>query len=48
MSTTKASETLADQTVSNWLKDLRMECYKKNLEDYDTIKVWSKHIKLAS
>ncbi len=26
-------------TVSSWLKDLRMECYKKQLEDFDTIKV---------
>ena len=26
-------------TISTWLADLHMECYKKNLENYDTIKV---------
>ena len=26
-------------TVSSWLAELRMECYKKHLEDYETIKV---------
>ena len=25
--------------VSHWLAELRMECYKKNLENFDTVKV---------
>ena len=25
--------------VTSWLAELHMECYKKNLEDYDTVKV---------
>lgn len=28
-----------NKAVSRWLADLRMECYKKNLENYDTVKV---------
>jgi len=26
-------------TIEGWLADLHMECYKKQLEDFDTIKV---------
>ena len=26
-------------SISSWLAELRMECYKKHLEDFDTIKV---------
>ena len=26
-------------SVSHWLAELRMECYKKNLENFDTVKV---------
>lgn len=33
---TVAPDTLS---ISRWLADLRMECYKKQLEDFDTIKV---------
>lgn len=31
--------TLDNLPISTWLSDLHMECYKKNLEDYDTIRV---------
>ena len=34
--TTKAAENL---DISSWLAELHMECYKKHLEDYETIKV---------
>lgn len=38
---TTATSRAADDSlaVSSWLADLRMECYKKNLENYDTVKV---------
>ena len=26
-------------SVSRWLAELHMECYKKNLEHFDTVKV---------
>ena len=36
--TTKA-ELLEVTSVSRWLAELRMECYKKNLENFDTVQV---------
>ncbi len=36
MTTATTDDSLA---VSSWLANLRMECYKKNLENYDTVKV---------
>lgn len=35
--TTKAEP--LEMSLSSWLAELRMECYKKNLENFDTIKV---------
>ena len=40
MTTTKAPDPhLENLEVSSWLTDLHMECYKKHLEGYETIKV---------
>ena len=36
--TTKAADSLS-LDISSWLAELHMECYKKPLEDYQTIKV---------
>ena len=36
---TKAGVPLERTPISDWLEELHMECYKKNLEDYETIKV---------
>ena len=32
---------LKSLSISSWLAELHMECYKRNLENYDTIKVSS-------
>ena len=37
--TTNMAGTVENLPISTWLSDLHMECYKKNLEDYDTIRV---------
>ena len=37
---TKA-RSLENKSISSWLAELRMECYKKNLDDFDTIRVSS-------
>jgi hypothetical protein len=37
--TTKVSDGPGSLNVSSWLAELHMECYKKHLEDYETIKV---------
>lgn len=37
--TTKVSDGPGSLDVSSWLAELHMECYKKHLEDYETIKV---------
>lgn len=37
--TTKVSDGPEYLDVSSWLAELHMECYKKHLEDYETIKV---------
>ena len=33
------TEALENTSVSHWLAELHMECYKKNLEHLDTVKV---------
>ena len=37
--TTKAPGLAGNLDVSSWLAELHMECYKKHLEDYETIAV---------
>ena len=36
-----AGRNLEAITVDTWLKDLRMECYKRNLEEYPNVQVCS-------
>lgn len=33
------TEPLEHTSVSRWLAELHMECYKKNLENFDTVQV---------
>ena len=33
------TEPLENTSVSRWLAELHMECYKKNLENFDTVQV---------
>jgi cobalamin biosynthesis protein CbiG len=35
---TKTGAPLESTPISDWLEELHMECYKKNLEDFETIK----------
>ncbi len=37
--TTNKTDSVCSVTISSWLADLHMECYKKNLEEYENIKV---------
>ena len=39
--TTTMAGTVVNLPISTWLSELHMECYKKNLEDFDTIRVSS-------
>ena len=36
---TSAGDILENMSIDKWLAELHMECYKKNLEKYNTIKV---------
>lgn len=36
---TSKTQPLENTSVSTWLAELHMECYKKNLENFDTIRV---------
>ena len=36
-------ESSINQPVDSWLAELHMECYKKNLENFDTLKVSGEH-----
>lgn len=36
---TSTGDILENMPIDKWLAELHMECYKKNLEKYNTIKV---------
>ena len=36
---TSAGDVLENMSIDKWLAELHMECYKKNLEKFNTIKV---------